>query len=415
MSLAVERAPRALRLALACILVMVPSIGVSSPATAQDCVSATSAQAVAAAELVRDTALPRLRALPRKAPIRTTPANRRTWDTGTTGEWTSGFMPASLWLAYGLTGQRSWLRRAQASSQHLEASARTSSHDVGFMAGYPAWLGWELTGNPRWRAVLRTGAKSLDRHWVKGARAYWSWPAPDVRVIPDSLPNLRLMWQASRAGILDPAAARHAHQHALTITRTHIRPDGSTFHVRDLNRSTGKILRTGYGQGWKASSTWTRGQAWAIVGLAQAARATGDPRLLSSVRQVAQWWLENLPRGCVPWSDADGPRTAHDSSALAVAAVGFWELADADPAYAERWRAAAAASMLSLSKNLSPHGPGVLKPGALRWTARGDREWLPYADYFALEAAARWLHAAPFDSGVWPGDSLSESWQPQIP
>lgn len=348
-------------------------------ASAQTCIVATTEAADAAARQIIDVGVKRVAAYPR-GPIRTTSAQRKRWDTGSWPEWTSGFEAASTWLVYGATGDPKWRRRAQRESGHLSRAARSTSHDVGFMVGYPARLAFQLTGSGKWRRLEAQAARSLNRHWVPGAQVYWSWPARNARVIPDSLPNMALMW-----GRHDGRAA----QHVRTVIRTHMRADGSTFHVRDLSRRDGRVLGTPAGQGWRAGSTWTRGQAWTMLGLAQASAATGDPRISAAAAKATNWWLRNLPSSCVPWSDADGPRTVRDTSAAAIGAAALQQLPGREDA--------ANAALVTLAGAMSKRGPALMQAGALRWTASGAREWLPYADYFALEAAARHLKLPPFN------------------
>jgi unsaturated chondroitin disaccharide hydrolase len=328
------------------------------------------------------------------------------WTTTGPRSWTSGFMPTQAWLVYGLTGSHAWRVRAARVSRELAATATTTVHDVGFMVGYPASLAWSLTRATRFRDDLRRAVVSLDRHWVPGAQANWAWAAPPevTRVIPDTLPNLRLVWAARAAGVASASSAEHARLHARTVVRTHVRVDGSTRHVVDLDSATGTVIEVRPGQGWSTTSTWTRGQAWAMVGLTEAYAATGDPDLLAAARSTSRWWLTHTPSRCVPWSDADGPRTARDTSAAAVAAVALLELARLDPDAGQRetWRRAGAAEVVALSQApwLAPRGPALLAHGAVAWTASGVSVGTTYGDAFALEAAARVLGARPFGAAT---------------
>lgn len=363
-----------------------------------------------AARVLATRGLERLRTQTATVPLGSYPSTLEPgstrWTTSGPRSWTSGFYPMQTWLAYGLTGSRAWRVRAARVSRQLGDTATTTSHDVGFMVGYPAALALSLTGAPRYRDALRRAALSLDEHWIPGAQANWAWPVSRgvTRVIPDTLPNLRLVWAARRAGVAPRGGAEHARLHARTLVRTHVREDGSTRHVVDLDSATGEVIEVRPGQGWSTTSTWTRGQAWAMVGLTEAYAATGDPDLLAAARSTSGWWLASTPADCVPWSDADGPRTARDTSAASAAAVALLQLArlDPDPVQAQAWRRAGAATVVALSRSpwMAPRGPALLTGGAVLWTPTGETVGTSYGDAFALEAAARVLEARPFGTAT---------------
>src|SRR5437867_1115940 len=91
------------------------------------------------------------------------------------------------------------------------------------------------------------------------------------------------------AGQLRPAGeAARAHLEA-TIPVL-LREDGSTFHAARID-DDGRLVDRGTINGYAAGSTWARGQAWAMHGLATAARATGGYR--EEAERSAQWFLDH--------------------------------------------------------------------------------------------------------------------------
>ena len=73
---------------------------------------------------------------------------------------------------------------------------------------------------------------------------------------------------------------------------------------------TGQPIGGATHQGHSDSSCWSRGQAWAIHGFAQAAINTGDSSFLSLARRLADYAIPRLPADAVPEWDYDLPADA---------------------------------------------------------------------------------------------------------
>jgi unsaturated chondroitin disaccharide hydrolase len=122
--------------------------------------------------------------------------------------------------------------------------------------------------------------------------------------------------------------------HALKTRQEHVRPDGSTYHVVTFDPATGLVRSKGTAQGYSATSTWARGQAWAIYGFTMTYRETGDARFLDTARRTADYFLAHLPSAQVPYWDFQAPNIPNeprDSSAAAIAASGLLELSRLEP------------------------------------------------------------------------------------
>jgi unsaturated chondroitin disaccharide hydrolase len=160
-----------------------------------------------------------------------------------------------------------------------------------------------------------------------------------------------------------------------------------------FDESTGQPVWAGTAQGASDTSTWARGQAWAVHGFTTAYRETGDPRLLAAARQAAGFVVTHAPADGVPWWDYDAPGTRRDTTAAAVQASGLLELARIDPDAAGRatWRAAGLRTLRSLV------GPAYLARGTGAWSVllhgRHDPTYddvgATYGDYYLLEALLR--------------------------
>jgi hypothetical protein len=140
--------------------------------------------------------------------------------------------------------------------------------------------------------------------------------------------NLELLFWAS-VELRSPHLYNIAKTHAQS-TQTHlIRPNFSTFHVVNFDQATGTVKAKFTNQGYSDSSSWSRGQAWAIVGFAQTYGWTGDRSFLDTASSCADYFLKRLEESgstVPPWdfdaSSEDGKRPA-DTSAAMVACYGL--------------------------------------------------------------------------------------------
>jgi unsaturated chondroitin disaccharide hydrolase len=337
---------------------------------------------------------------PGRYPSRTGPGGR--WLTTGPAEWTSGFFPGSMWLSYAETGDPFWRSQAEARQAGLEGQKRdTSGNDQGFKVFGSFGNGYRQTGDDAYRRVVVRGAESLASRYSAIVGATRSWGkrgAPEFRVIVDNLMNLELLFWASKHGG-DPAWYGMALSHALRTARSHVRGDGSTFHVVDYRPRTGRVKRKRTRQGHSRDSTWSRGQAWAIYGFTMAYRESGDPRLLGGARRVAEWFIEHLPPDEVPYWDFDAPRIPdepRDSSAAAIAASGLLELGalETDRTRAERYRGAADSIIASLSTDRYLSRGRSTEAILLHGTQdkpRGNFDTgLVFGDYYFVEALLRY-------------------------
>ncbi len=328
--------------------------------------------------------------------------------------WTQGFFPGLLWYMYEQGRDPNWKAQAEAWTQPLEGQkTNTQTHDLGFKFMPSFGQAYRLTGEPADRDVLLTAARSLATRFnsAAGVISCCSWnPAWQVPVVTDTMMNIELLFWASRNGG-DPAWNDMALRHALTTLRDMVRPDGGTFHVVDYDTS-GRIRSRGTFQGYSDSSTWSRGQAWAIYGFTMAYRYTRDPRMLEAAQKVTNYYLDRLPPDFVPFWDFNAPQDQQvkDSSAAAVVASALQELSTyvTDPTVAQRYKSAALSMLDSLCSPAylaqGSSSPGILLHGvAFYKTAinpRGDAidKSLIYGDYYFVEALLRFKQSV---AGGW--------------
>ena len=231
-----------------------------------------------------------------------------TWTTTSPSDgaqgWTSGFFPGELWLLYQATGSTAWRDAAQAWTAPLvsQTGARpVDPTDIGFIIGTSFGNGYRLTGDPSYKSVLLTTGGTLASPSLYNSKvgAVLSWTFPPYEppnhfaVIVDSMMTLGpLQWGAGNGG--SSTWAGIAATHAQTVATNLVRSDGSTFEVADFNPTTGALLSKGTYAGYSDSSTWARGQAWALYGFVQAYQTSGNAAFLMTAEDLANYFVGQL-------------------------------------------------------------------------------------------------------------------------
>lgn len=386
-----------------------PELLVSSPATAaQDVDTRVMAAVGLAGQRLRQT-LNDLGTDPAKY-VQVTGPNGK-WNVVDADTWTSAMLPASLWYMAKETGDAYWITEAIRRTTPLQ-SQKTQVDDLAFRLGYAYWPLYAATGNAMYRQVLIDAAASKVSTYNGTVGAFRSPfrastsgnPAADFGVLTDQITDVELVLWAANATV-NTAWTDMAIRHLQTMAANVVRPDGSTYQWTYFNSQNGQFVGGEAYQGYSANSTWSRGQAWAIYGFTAAYRLTARAEFLTAAKRVANWYLEHLPAGdMVPYWDFNAPgipNTYKDSSAAAVAASGFAQLATLvpDPADAAKYRKAAADTLFQLASpqylSSGTNSRGVLLHGA--WFVPppmevGDTSTI-WGDYFFLEAINRYMAA----------------------
>ena len=325
------------------------------------------------------------------------------WKYSGPGGWAAGFVPGGLWACYQLSGNGWWAGKAATRQARIGASPITpESLNLGALF-FPSYArGYRLTGDRRLRSKALQAARAMARRYDPVVGAMLSRPKGDFNVIADSLMKSQFLWWAADNGAPE-GFAEIARQHALTIARDFVRPDGSTYHMVKYDVTNGDVLWKGQSAGYSDDSTWARGQAWAILGFSAAYRETGEQVFLDAARAVCDWYLANVPADMVPYWDfqaPDIPLAPRDSSAAAIASSGLLDLALTDPdgRHRARYAAAARATLASLASHAySSFGaiPAVLLHGTYSWRNGTTDRGLAYGDTFFVDALLRLRRFAP--------------------
>jgi unsaturated chondroitin disaccharide hydrolase len=325
------------------------------------------------------------------------------WTRSPAGDWTGGFWVGELWLAEQLTGEGRYHDAAISWARRLRPRASSETIFRGFLFWYGAAIGAILTGDEEARRIALDGATGLADLYDPVARAIPLGSTAEeassvgrneanIDGVPGGTPLLA--WAAANGG---PASMREmALAHAERHIELCVRDDGSVCQSASFDPQTGSLVRRYTHKGIHDQSTWTRAQAWAMLGFAQAMGYAHEPFAEVATR-VADWWLERIPADGVAYWDFDappGPGTERDTSGTAIAAAALLKLAVRLPDRAADYRHAAERMVDALiERHLTPVSPaddrlvGILDDGCYnRRIGLATRAELIWGDYFLFES-----------------------------
>lgn len=324
------------------------------------------------------------------------------WAFSANGDWVGGFWPGTLWMAWLHSGDDQFKNLALASAQKLAPRQNdTTTHDLGFLFS-PSWVtAYRLTGDTAWRDGAVQAAKSLIQRYNPAGHFIRAWgaltdPNQAGRAIMDTMMNLDLLaFATEQTG--DPQYLQIAVEHAKTVQKYFVRPDGSTPHVFDFDPVTGAPIGENTVQGYSPTSAWSRGQAWGIYGFTTMYRRTKNPLFLTTAKRLADFALSVITPDYVPVWDYRAPQAPNDikdASAGAVMACGLLDLATVAhrPDYHEAaLRLLTALSRTCLTTKSTRADAVVARCTRNRPSEDGIEISLPYADYYLLEGLMRLL------------------------
>ena len=216
---------------------------------------------------------------------------------------------------------------------------------MGFIIQPALQKDWELTGNQEsLQSVIRAAYALASRYDAKiGAIRSWDQAinnryqlvdmSENFLVIIDSMCNLDLLYYVGHL-LQDTSLITIATTHATTVRRSILRDDFSTYHLVNFDpQKSGQVKARMTNQGYEDESTWSRGQAWAIMGFAETYEWTKDVIFLDTAIACANMFLSRLALAkhhhpFVPAWDFDAPQSnplepLRDSSAGVIAANGM--------------------------------------------------------------------------------------------
>lgn len=331
------------------------------------------------------------------------------WKTTTNAAWTAGFLPGEMWQLFTFNGDNNWRDKAIKWLTPLASRATVDTGDLAFKFMTSTLPYYQLTGNATARQTLINAADQKMKQWNETVGAFkTTWfttksgnPDANFPVLLDMTTDMSLLlWAADETG--NALYRTRAISHMEKVVQYIQRADGSTSHFAMFNSTTGAFVLNETYQGYANDSTWSRGQAWAILSFTDIAHRTGRADFLLAAQKAADWYLDHLPADFVPYwdfSDPTIPNTYRDSSAAAVSASGLIQLSriTLDPILSLKYKTAAENILKSLlSQDYLAEGTvhrGVLNHGAsnIPNNIYGRDCSLIYGDYYLLEAMNRYM------------------------
>lgn len=324
-------------------------------------------------------------------------------------EWTNGFWTGQLWLAYELTGNDKYRNLAEkhvTSFLHrIENNIEVEHHDLGFLYIPSCVAAYKLTGNEdAKKAALLAADKLMTRYHEKGEfiQAWGELGAEDnYRLIVDCMLNIPLFYWASEV-TGDDTYKEAAIKHYRTTVKYAIREDASAFHTFYFDPATGEPVGGKTRQGYSDDSSWARGQAWLIYGIALNYLHVPEEEAIDNYEAVTNYFLNRLPEDFICYWDLiftkEEENQSRDSSAAAIAVCGMNFMDQFLPATHPRkevYRYASSAMLKELIKEYTEvKTDGVvalINEGVYSWhSGKGVSEGNTWGDYFYLEALIRY-------------------------
>ena len=327
-------------------------------------------------------------------------------------QWTTGFWPGMVWLAYAMTGDKDFYKVGKIQSilfkERLETDSHMQHHDIGFLYSLSAVADYKLTDDKNAYATAVGAAERLTQMYQKNPGIIQR--GGDMNDINDNLTGVfiidcmnnvpLLFWAHEQTG--NDYFYEVAYNHMRNSVASIIKEDGRVVQHGIADIITGEIVSDSSQSQGKGGddAAWGRGQAWAISGLPITYAYTKDEQFLQAAKAATFYFLNRMPSDLVSNWDLyyTDDETQRDTSASAIAVCGMLELVkhldDYDPDK-EIIENAAMNILLSLTENYltkgEPENMGLLNAGVYGFGWKGVNEPNIWGDYYYMEALFRIL------------------------
>ena len=246
------------------------------------------------------------------------------WRVSEGGSWTGGFWTACHWLRAALTDSAADQAKAAALCHRLAAKLHASTGHRAFLFWYGAALGERWCGDAAAAQLARAAARALGDAWsdelgaIPLGTTLGGGPGGDARISIDALaPTLLLLHHHG-----DDIARGKARRHAQTLLR--VCGDGQGAFHAEAEWSGGRWHPAGL------AGDWSRGQAWALLGLSTSAALWNDDYFWVQADAAARYWLRTRGEFPPPFRLHGGDSAIPDPVAAVIAARAFVTMARQD-------------------------------------------------------------------------------------
>lgn len=316
-----------------------------------------------------------------------------------------GFLAGRLWLVADHF-EEDRVRVAAQKLAHIVAGSLSQEPPRFSAAGsdlfYASCLGARLTGDAGLTGAALEATRQYRKNFDERLGVFFQVVGVNRAVIDTGLNLLPFYWSAA----VDPELAAIARTHnANLLDYGIVREDGSAYQAIEFDLNTGRPARRYSMQGYSDTTTWSRGQSWAMHNYVNVYEATGESQFLEVARKVCRWYVDHLPEDSVPFydfADPAAPAVPRDSCSATIAANALMRLARLD-GQSTQWASAAAESITKelFTNYLSPGGVllhsswGRLPPekAGAGFSRFPLEDIMPYGNYWVVEAAYRHVHA----------------------
>lgn len=319
------------------------------------------------------------------------------WRYKKIGRWTNGFWAGLMWLMYMSSKDERYREIAEYNERLLDEALKNAddlNHDTGFMWLLSAGANYRLFGGRDSKNRVLAAASALASRYNINAEYIRAWNGEDRLgySIIDCMMNLPLLYLASDI-THDPRFKLIAEKHAMSAMKNHLRPDGSVYHVINYDIQTGEVTIPDKTQGYDSkTSSWSRGQAWAVYGFVLSYIHTGNTEFLDASKRAAHYFIANLTEDSVPLCDFRAPDTPvyHDTSAGTCAACGLLELFRIVPEHEKKLYFNSAMRILKATErdyaDWNSENDTLIKNGCEAYHDGLQNLPLIYGDYYFAEA-----------------------------
>ncbi|MGZ5007459.1 MAG: hypothetical protein ACXWFI_06880 [Methylobacter sp.] len=261
------------------------------------------------------------------------------WTVSPGGSWVGGFWAGCWWLRARLTGSKADRHRASAIGQRLYGKLSADSINRSMLFWYGAALG-DLGFND-------ANARKLAKEATAALAASYD---PKMQCIPlgPDIGGGATGRQHITIDTLAPVSqlfSRYADNKQEYIARSHtdtllaVCRTGKAAFYAAADYQRGNFIPTGQ------AGDWSRGQAWAMLGLSRAAACWGEP-YLSHALSACEYWRDSRSQWPVP-NQLRYPLRLCDPSSTVIASLAMLAIADLI-ADGEQWRTCAHSQITAL-------------------------------------------------------------------